>query len=89
MLNMKEAKNRADKYSMEDDIPCFICGEQVLVSGAWCIYVHDNLQVNLGDDYRGHLVAAHGVKHNFNYYMQQVRMRLLNILSEISRLQGF
>ena len=32
MLNMKEAKNRADKYSMEDDIPCFICGEQVFVS---------------------------------------------------------
>ena len=53
----------------------------------WCIYVHDNLQVNLGDDYRGHLVAAHGVKHNFNYYMQQVRMRLLNIFSEIARFQ--
>ena len=40
------------------------------------VYVHDNLQVNLGDDYRGHLVAAHGVKHNFNYYMQQVRIRI-------------
>ena len=51
----------------------------------WCICVHDILQVNLGDDYRGHLVAAHGVKHNFNYYMQQVRMRLLNIFSEIAR----
>ena len=29
MVNTKEMKNRADKYSMEDDISCFMCGDEV------------------------------------------------------------
>ena len=33
--------------------------------------------MNLGDDYRGHLDAAHGIKKNFNYFMQQVSPSIL------------
>ena len=32
------------------------------------------MKVNLGDDYRVHLDAAHGIKKNFNYFMQQVSL---------------
>ena len=32
MVNTKEMKNRADKYSMEDDISCFMCGDEVYCS---------------------------------------------------------
>ena len=31
----------------------------------------------MGDDYRGHLDAAHGIKKNFNYFMQQVSPSIL------------
>jgi len=47
--------NTKDKYSMEDDISCYMCSDEV----------------NLGDDYRVHLDTAHGIKKNFNYFMQQ------------------
>ena len=39
------------------------------------------MQVNLGDDYRGHLDAAHGIKKNFNYFMQQVSPPIISKLS--------
>ena len=32
MVNTKETKSRADKYSMEDDISCYMCSDEVLSS---------------------------------------------------------
>ena len=74
MVSIKETKSKADKYSMEDDISCYMCSDEVLLSFSYKpeIIVIKILQVNLGDDYRGHLDAAHGIKKNFNYFMQQV-----------------
>ena len=32
MVTTKQTKNRADKYSMEDDISCYMCSDQVMLS---------------------------------------------------------
>ena len=71
MVNTKEAKSRADKYSMEDDISCYMCSDEALLSVCQ-IFIKFSQKVNLGDDYRVHLDTAHGIKKNFNYFMQQV-----------------
>ena len=76
MVTTKQTKSRADKYSMEDDISCYMCSDQVMFSVfAVKSYSYRNLiKVNLGDDYRVHLDTAHGIKKNFNYFMQQVSL---------------
>lgn len=52
----------ADKFSMEDDIKCFNCKENV----------------NLGDDYEAHLLIAHDIRHNYPFYMQKAVEQKIN-----------